>query len=222
MIKRTFLLVNILVFLFTSCNKEQALPPIVKKSLNYENQLKKQQGFSLAEVGLECLGDYDDLFDGEYEFGPQLINPPACFTPDPMDLFYILIDLNGSNLTLNLHFYDDLDIAYTAGEVEFTDPIFSYANDVDSPIWGVNTGESLNLNIAPSQEYFVNFNIIFTDFDCVYEKSAEFRIYRGPTPISGDSSILEVTSEDNTSLIGSPYLYSSCSSGVSALAVIVP
>lgn len=212
MLKRLFLLAVIYSLLCIACNKEEALPPIIEKAYNYENQLKLNQ-FNLNKANVVCVGDYDDLFDGEYYSGPQLINPPICFTPEPNDLFYILIDFEGSNLTLNLHLYEDLANAIDNDDVELINIQFDFTPN-DSPLWGICAEESLKLNIDPLEGYNINFNVSFTDRVCIYEKSAAFSIHRGFDLI--------VNPIDNTSFVDNPINYGSCDSGAAAVAIIVP
>lgn len=213
MFKRIFLLAIIYSLLCIACNKEEALPPIIEKAYNYENQLKLNQ-FNLNKANVECVGDYDDLFDGEYYSGPQPVNQPICFTPEPKDLFYILIDLQGANLTLNLHLYEDLANAIDNDDVELIDIKFSYTPDVNNVLWAMSEGESLNLNIGIEQKYTISFNISFTDEVCIYEKSALFIISR-----EGDLKIQPI---DNTSFVDNPKNYGCLDSGAAAVAIIVP
>jgi len=220
MMKRTFFLTNILFFLFTACHKEQTLPPIVKKSHNYENELKRQQGFSLVDVGLECIGSHSDLFDSDDEFGFSLVNPPACYTPDPTDVYYLLINIDGSDVTFNLEFYKDVNDAITAGEIAYT-TAFSYAVGANVPISQLGPNDVLNLyNTIPNQEYNISCKVTFTDFDCVYEKTAEFTVERSlPAPID---SPLQINVIDETSLLGNPFPPNPCGAGANAIAIIVP
>lgn len=214
MIKRIFLSLAIFSFLFTACNKEEAVPPIIEKAHHYENQLKKKQGFSFANADLQCVGDYDDLFDGEYGFQIQPVNPSCDYTPEPINLFYILIEEDAlNNVTLNLIFYEDLHNAIIGGEVGY-DPLFLSTPDANLPTWVFNPGETLTLNINPLQEYVVKFEITFTDYDCIYEKSAEFSIFRGFS--------LQVNPIDDTSSVGNPIFYGLCNGSANAISIIVP
>jgi len=220
MIKRTFLVASILFFLFTACHKEQALPPIVKKSYNYENALKKLRGFNLANAGLTCYSSYYDLFDGENGLNSAPLDPPYCYKEDPTELYYISINNVGSNINFTLRFYGDLNEAVANGEVAYTST-FSF-KEVGSQ--GSTTSpydEWLSLSTTLNQEYIISCVVTFTDFECVYDKSVEFVIRRGLAPIGGNVP-LYITPTDNESFVGNPIPPGKCDSSANAVALIVP
>jgi len=220
MIKRIFLVTSILVFLFIACHKEQDLPPVVKKSLNYGNELKPPGPLDLTNFGLECIGFHGELFSDENELSFFPLYPPACYTPYPTDLYYILIDINGSDVSFKLHFYNDLDQVITSGEVAYN-IVFSFKEVGTTGFPLVSTTDSPIVNITLFQEYIIYCNVTFTDFECVYEKNAEFSIKRG-LAFGSESSPWKINVVDNTSLIGQPFPPNPCGAGLSAVAIIVP